>query len=89
VVDSGLIHPRFGIYETYVVIALTNNYAIDRIESSIELITDSLTQAKLTRDAILEGKWRLGDEMPWQADRCTLRHVEIRVLTNPLLNGKM
>lgn len=80
-----MIHPKYGIKITHLVVVLINNYELDEIHSSIELITDSLYQAKLTRTAILENKWRLGDDdLPWQKEKCTIRSVEIKHLINPL-----
>lgn len=88
--DSGMTHPKYGIETTYMVIVLISNYALDQIQSSIELITDNLHQAKLTKKAIEENKWRLGDlDLPWQQEYTTLRSVEIKTLINPLLRGKI
>lgn len=88
--DSGFIHATWGIENTYMVVVLISNYALDRIQSSIEFITPSLHQAKLTKQAIIENKWRLGDlDLPWQQEFTTLRSVEIKTLINPLLRGKI
>jgi len=71
------------------VVVLINNYELDQIEASIEHVTDSLLQARLTKTAILEHRWSLGLVKPWQRDRCTIRSVEIKILTNPLMRGRM